>query len=84
MRNLTWGGRAGRNYSGKPLPGGDAYALPRPTIRKWPACEQDGWEMAIVATKVLDARDVYRARLNGGALFVAIIDMHHAPPASSH
>jgi len=40
--------------------------------------------MAIVATKVLDARDVYRAPLNGGPLFKAIIDMRHAPPASSH
>ncbi|MFL6719485.1 MAG: DUF6882 domain-containing protein [Burkholderiaceae bacterium] len=63
---------------------GDAHALPRLTIRKWPASEQDGWEMAAIAARLLDARGVYRAPLKNGPLFMAIMDIRHAPTGSSY
>jgi len=58
--------------------------LPRLTIRKWPASEQDGWAMAAIAARLLDARGVYRAPLKDGPLFMAIMDIRYAPAGSSH
>lgn len=39
---------------------GERYGISRLTEAQWPAAEKDGWEMAAIAARVLDARGVYR------------------------
>lgn len=46
---------------------------PKLFIPKWRAEEVDGWEMAAIATKILDAESVYRTPSNYGFTFLVVL-----------
>lgn len=51
---------------------GNKNGFAKLTIPKWPAEEVDGWEMAAVATKILDAQGVYRMPSERNHLFAVL------------
>ncbi len=54
---------------------GEAEGFANLTVPKWPADETDGWEMAAVAAKVLDAQGAYRTPCDTGFLFMILKDV---------
>lgn len=57
---------------------GEENGFPRLTVPMWNANEQDGWEMAAVATHVLGALGVYRSPGENGALFMIVTGIRDA------
>ena len=51
---------------------GDRHGYQRLVTDKWPADEQDGWEMAAVASFVLGSEGAYRVPDDNGALFLVL------------
>jgi len=58
---------------------GEEHDYRKLTTPKWDATEHDGWEMAAVAAKLLEAPGVYRSPGKNGPLFLLIKDIRHAP-----
>jgi hypothetical protein len=54
---------------------GEERDLPKLTVPKWIADEVDGWEMAGVAAKILNAKGVYRTPGDHSFAFLAILDV---------
>jgi len=57
---------------------GEARDYPNLTVPKWPAEEADGWDMAAVAARVLDAAGVYRTPDENGFTFMLITEVRTA------
>lgn len=54
---------------------GEAQRFATLIVPKWPAAEEDGWELTAVATKVLDAEGAYRAPTEAGFVFMALTEV---------
>lgn len=62
---------------------GVKHRLPRLVMAKWPATEDDGWEMTAFAVRVSDVRGAYRSPGKGGPLFMVLTDIRWAAPGDS-
>ncbi len=54
---------------------GETQRFPNLTTPKWPATEEDGWEMTAIAAKVLNADGAYRPPSKSGFLFMLLMDV---------
>lgn len=54
---------------------GEAQRFASLTVPKWPAAEEDGWELTAVAAKVLSAEGAYRAPSETGLVFMLLMDV---------
>jgi hypothetical protein len=54
---------------------GERYGIRRLTEAQWPAAEKDGWEMAAIAVRVLDARGVYRTEDADSFTFLLLVNV---------
>lgn len=54
---------------------GEAEGFANLTIPKWPATEEDGWELTAAAAKVLNADGAYRTPSKAGFLFLLLMDV---------
>ena len=53
---------------------GEAHDFPKLIVPEWTAEEVDGWEMSAIAADVIKAKGVYRAPVQDGFTFLAILD----------
>ena len=56
---------AGRDF-------GEQQGFPALTVPKWPAKQEDGWHMASIAARLLNAEGVYRTPSDYGYLFMVM------------
>lgn len=54
---------------------GESQGFANLTTPKWPASEEDGWELTAVAAKVLNADGAYRTPSGSGFLFMLLMDV---------
>jgi len=57
---------------------GEKRDFPHLTVPKWPAEEADGWDMAAIATHILDAHGVYRTPGDTGFTFLVLTEVRFA------
>jgi hypothetical protein len=54
---------------------GKQHGFRKLTERKWPATEEDGWNMAAITNYILEGKGVYRPPFNQGVIFLVITEI---------
>jgi hypothetical protein len=62
---------------------GEEHGIEKLTDPKWPADEIDGWEMAAVAARLLEADCAYRSPSRTGFLYLLLTNLRKVSPEST-